>query len=102
MDKILTPAEQAEFKKAHDAALTADPTLATQEQDLHTQMDAARDAGGPPSDDLRAQMKAFREKMNAAMVKADPAVAPILAKLKAAHHHHDGGDGGPPPPPPSA
>jgi hypothetical protein len=100
-DKILTPAEKAELKKAHDAAIAADPTLGTEEQDLHSQMKAAREAGGPPSDDLKAQMKAFHEKMDEAMSKADPAVIPILAKLKAAHHHHDGGDG-PPPPPPSA
>jgi len=66
-------------------------------------MKAARESGEPPSDDLKAQMKAFRDKLDAAMVKADSAVAPILAKLKAAHHHPEGGDGGaPPPPPPSA
>jgi hypothetical protein len=99
MDKILTPDEQAELKKAHDAALAADPTLAAEDKSLHDQMKAAHDADTPPSDDLRAQMKAFRDKLDAAMIKADAAVAPILAKLKAAHHHHDGGDGPPPPPP---
>jgi hypothetical protein len=101
-DKILTPAEQAEMKKAHDAAIAADPTLATEEKDIHDQMKEARDSGEPPSDDLKAQMKAARDKMDAAMIKADPAVAPIIAKLKAAHHHHEGGDGPPPPPPPGA
>jgi hypothetical protein len=41
---------------------------------------------------------------DAAMIKADPAVAPILAKIKA-HHPHGapggpgGPDGGTPPPP---
>ena len=32
------------------------------------------------------------QKMHDAMVKADPNVEPILAKLEAGHHHH-----GPPP-----
>jgi Spy/CpxP family protein refolding chaperone len=89
--KFLTEAEKAEFKKAHDAALAADPTLAKEDAD----MKAAHDAGTPPD---KEAMKAFHEKMDAAMVKADPAVAPILAKIKA--HHH--GPGGPPPPPPDS
>jgi len=86
---FLTDAEKAELKKAHDAAITADPSLTTDED----AMKAAHQAGTPPTDDQKAQWKAFHEKMDAAMVAADPAVAPILAKIKA-HHHHDG----PPPP----
>jgi hypothetical protein len=93
----LTPDEKAEFKKAHDAALAADPTLGKDEEQMHADMKAAHEAGTPPTDEQKADMKAFREKMDAAMVKADPAVAPILAKMKA-HHHGPGGPGGPPPP----
>ena len=39
------------------------------------------------------------KKLDAAMIKADPKVAPIIAKLEAAHQHHEGPDGPPPPPP---
>ena len=88
--KFLTEAEKAELKKAHEAALAADPTLKTEEEALH----AAHKPGTPPTDDQKAQMHAFREKMDAAMIKADPAVEPILAKIKA-HHHGPGGPGGP-------
>lgn len=94
----LTDAEKQELKAAHDAAITADPTLGTDGKALMDQMKAAHESGQPPSDDLKAQMHAFREKMNAAMIKADPNVAPIIAKLEAAHKHHDG----PPPATPSA
>jgi hypothetical protein len=92
----LTEAEKQEMHKAHDAAVAADPSLGTQEKDLMDQMKAAHDAGGPPSEDLRDKMHAFRETMDAAMIKADPGVEPILAKIKA--HHPHGGPGGTPPP----
>jgi len=100
--KFLTEAEKAELKKAHDAAIAADPTLATEEKANFEAMKAAHDAGTPPTEDQKAQGKAFREKMDAAMLKADPAVAPVLEKIKA-HKPHGGpggpgGDGGTPPP----
>jgi hypothetical protein len=96
---FLTDAQKQELKAAHDAAIAANPTLGTQETDLMGQMKDARDSGSPPSDDLKAKMHAFRDTMNAAMIKADPNVAPILDEIKA---HHHGGAGGPPPPPPGA
>ena len=100
---FLTDAEKAELKKAHDAALAADPSLATEDKSIHEKMDADRESGNPPSDEDKAAFKAFHEKMDAAMVKADPAVAPILKKI-AEHHHRGGPDGagGPPPPPAGA
>jgi Spy/CpxP family protein refolding chaperone len=70
----LTKDEWTELKSAHDAALQANPDLATQEKALHQ------------------QMKDLQQKIHDAMVKADPKVEPILAKLEAGHHH------GPPPP----
>jgi len=97
---FLTDAEKQELHKAHDAAITADPALGTEEKDLMDQMKQAHESGNPPSDDLKAKMHAFHEKMDAAMIKADPAVEPILAKIKAHHHDHD--KGGPPPPAPAA
>lgn len=80
----LTPDERQELKSAHDAALQANPDLAAQEKQLREEMDA------------------LHKQIDAAMIKADPNVAPIIAKMQAAHHHHDGPDGGDgPPPPPS-
>jgi hypothetical protein len=67
----LTPEEHQELMNAHKAAMDANP-------------------------DLVAEQKALQDKINAAMIKADPKVEPILAKLEAAHKHHEG-DGGPKP-----
>ena len=67
----LTPEEQQELRAARKAAMDANP-------------------------DLAAEQKALQDKINAAMIKADPKVAPIIAKLEAAHQHHEG-DGGPKP-----
>jgi hypothetical protein len=100
--KFLTDAEKQEMHKAHDAAVAANPSLGTQEKDLMDQMKAAHESGQPPSDDLKAKMHAFRDTMDQAMIQADPAVAPIIAKIKAHHHGDHGGPGGPPPPPPAS
>ncbi len=75
---MLTREEMQELHQAHDAALQADPNLAAEDKEMKEKMDA------------------FRKKMDEAMIKADPNVAPILAKLQAAHQHHGGPDGPPP------
>lgn len=92
---FLTDAEKAELHKAHDAAIAADPSLATEEKANWDAMKAAHDSGTPPTEDQKAAFHAFRDKMDAAMIAADANVAPIIAKIKA---HHHGGPGGPPPP----
>jgi hypothetical protein len=97
---FLSDAEKQEMHKAHDAAIAANPSLGTEESSLKQQMEAAHESGEPPSDDLKEQMHAFHDKLDAAMIAADANVAPIIAKIKA-HHHGHGGPDGPPPPPPS-
>ncbi len=98
--KFLTPAEQAELKKAHDAVAASDPALVAKMKDVMGQMHDARESGEPPSDDLKQQADSLREQMDTEMVKDDPAVAPILAKIKAHHQERGGPGGGAPPPPP--
>jgi len=66
----LTPEEREELKNARQAAFQANP-------------------------DLLDQMKALQDKINAAMIKADPKVAPIIAKLEAAREQHRDGQGAP-------
>ena len=85
----LTPDEKAELLKARQDAFAADPDLKTEQDALR----ASHQPGTPPTPDDLSKMKAFHEELNAEMVKVDPEVAPILAKIKA--HHH--GPGGPPP-----
>ena len=67
---ILTPEDRQELMAARQEAMQANP-------------------------DLADQMKALQQKINAAMIKADPKVAPIIAKVEAARQNHEGG--GPPP-----
>ena len=92
---FLTDAQKQEWKAAREAAFAADPSLKTEADALK----AARESGTPPSDSDKANWKAFQEKLDAAMIKADPNVAPILDEIKA---HHHGGPGGPPPAPAGA
>ena len=94
---FLTEAERAELKKAHEAAIAADPSLKTEGESLR----ASHQPGTPPTDAEKAQFKAFQEKLDAAMIAADPDVAPIIAKIKAHHHDGPGGSGGTPPTPPA-
>ena len=91
---FLTDAQKAELKKDHDAVMAAHPDWATEEQSLR----AAHQPGTPPTEDEMNQMKALHDKVDAAMIALDPAVAPIIAEVKAhMHHGHHGGPGGPPP-----
>jgi hypothetical protein len=70
----LTQDERTELKTAHDDAIKANPDLAAEGKRLHT------------------EMMSYMKQMHDAMVKADPNVEPIMAKMGKGHHHH-----GPPP-----
>ena len=59
----LSPAERAQVKAAHDKAIQQDPSL---EQKMK---------------ETRQAMESARKEMHAAMIKADPSVEPILAKM---------------------
>jgi hypothetical protein len=69
---VLTADEKAELMKDHDAVLAANPDLKTQGDNLKTQSAALKAQGD-------------EQKLHAAMIALDPNVAPILAKLAAAH-----------------
>src|SRR5580698_608809 len=64
----ITPVEWQELRAAHAAALQANPDLTAE------------------SRKLAERMHAFEDKIDAAMVKADPTLAPIIAKIEAARH----------------
>jgi hypothetical protein len=64
----ISPEEWKELIAARSAAFKADPDLV---------------AG---SQSLSEKMRAFDEKLTAAMVKTDPTIAPILAKFEAMRH----------------
>jgi hypothetical protein len=87
---FLTDDQKQELKSAREAAFAADPSLKTEADALK----AAHEAGTPPSDTDKANWKAFQDKLNAAMIKADPGVKAIIDEINA---HHHSGSGGPPP-----
>jgi len=67
----LSQPEREKLKAAHQKAMQ-DPTV----QSAHEKMKAAR--------------REFRDSMNAAMLKADPSIQPILDKLPAHHRRSQG------------
>jgi hypothetical protein len=72
---FLTPEERDKVKAAHDKAIQQDPTLDQKMKEAHQVMENARKA------------------MHAAMIKADPSVEPILAKMMT-HHGGKNNEGG--------
>jgi Spy/CpxP family protein refolding chaperone len=86
----LTDAEKAQLKKAHDAAIAANPSLQTEGDSLKQQFEALK--GSSATEDqkkaLREQGRAYHEKLRAAELQIDPTLAPIFAKLETGHKHH--------------
>ncbi|MCE0521471.1 MAG: hypothetical protein LV480_00995 [Methylacidiphilales bacterium] len=86
---VLTADEKAQLKKAHEAALAANPALQTQQASLKQQFQSLKSQAGTTTpaqwQALRQQRLAFREQMNAAELSVDPTLAPVFAKLAAAN-----------------
>jgi hypothetical protein len=92
----LTPEQQAELKKDHDAVLAANPDLQKEEDDLKAKRETMSSATPEEQEALRTEMHDHMQKMHDAIVKLDPDAAPLLAKM---HHHGPppgGGQGGGP------
>ncbi len=90
---FLTNSEKAEMRAAAKAVAATNPALAAQLTDVIRQKKAARDAGQPLSDALKQQSTSLHAQMDAAMIKADPNVATILAKINVFYHRGQGGSG---------
>jgi Spy/CpxP family protein refolding chaperone len=93
---VLTAAEKAQLKTARDEAFATDPSLKADADSLKQQFESLKSAGDSATVDqkkaLHAQARDFHQKMQAAELKLDPTLAPVLAKLNAMHrhgHHHD-------------
>jgi len=66
-NNTLSPSEWQELRTARTAALKANPDLVTR------------------ASQLSEKMRQFQQKLNAAMVKTDPNIAPVLAKFAGNH-----------------
>ena len=92
-DSVLTADERAQLKAARDKAFATDPSLQTDQASLKQQFETLKGEGKGVATQaqwqaLHEQKHAFEVKLHAAEVAADGTVAPIIAKLEAAHHGH--------------
>ena len=91
---VLTAAERAQLKSAHNAALAANPSLKTAQDNVKQQFQALMaDKATATPDQWKAvheQAHAFRSNLRSAELLIDPTLAPIFAKIDAAKqsHHH--------------
>lgn len=83
----LTPEEQAKLEAARKKAAETDPSIKADMEALKQEREAMKSSGVKPTPEQRqammAKRKAIEEKSEAAMLKADPTIAPILEKVKA-------------------
>jgi hypothetical protein len=82
----LTPAERDQLSAARSKAIADNPNLESEGMDL-AQKGMALQGGTPTDADkqaFRTAAMAYGEEVRADMIKADPTIAPVLAKLKAA------------------
>jgi hypothetical protein len=86
---VLTADEKAHLDKVRTEALATNPDLKTEADSLKAQHQAMKAGGTAASTDdkqaFKVAKKAHEQKLQTAMLKIDPTVAPILAKIKAAH-----------------
>ena len=94
----LSEAERTQVKAAHDKAMQENPALQQNLDAARTAMEQARNAATgsfqSATETARASLDQAHKALNDAMVRIDPAVAPLLAKMKPAGMLRDG-KGGP-------
>lgn len=79
----LTRTEEKKFALARTKALAEDGALAAEELDIRGLRKKVQ-AGQISKGDALAKMRAHRDRMDAALLRAEPSVGPILNKMKAA------------------
>ena len=88
---ILDNDEMMQLVKARQQVLTANPDLLAEEKKLKALHEAAQKSNPPPTAEQRnadfAEWKQYQKTMRAAMLKVDPTLGPIFAKLDAARQH---------------
>jgi hypothetical protein len=100
---FLSEDDRSHLIRVHEQVLAANPDLKTEQDSLKTQWQDLKSKGdsATPEDRsaLRDSMTSHMKKMDAAMLKADPTVGPILEKIKAhmkERFHDHAGQGGAP------
>ena len=88
---LLDNDEMTQLQKARDQVLAAHPELKTEEEKLKTLHETVSKQNPPPSAEERnaafAEWKAYQKTMRAEMLKVDPTLKPLFAKLDNARKH---------------
>jgi hypothetical protein len=81
----LTPAEKTQLMDVRMKTMAANPDLQTEEMGLMQKGMALQSGGATDADKMafRGEVKAHADKVRAAMVKLDPTIEPVLAKIEA-------------------
>jgi len=93
-ESVLTAAEKTQLKTAYTAALAGNGTLQAEQASLKQQFETLKGDGSSATQAqwqaLHQQKETFHKNLKAAELLIDPTLAPIFAKLKAAHQgcHH--------------
>ncbi len=84
---FLSAGDREHLLRVRRQVLESNPDLRSEQEKLRQEMKSAKDGGSSAGVDdkkaLRSEFREHREKMNAAMVKADPTVQPILDQIEA-------------------
>ena len=88
---ILDNDEMMQLQKAREQVLGANPDLKAEEEKLKALHDSVQNQIPAPTADQRnamfAEWKSYQKTMRAAMLKIDPTLAPLFAKLDSARKH---------------
>jgi hypothetical protein len=88
---ILDNDEMMQLQKVREQVLGANPDLKAEEEKLKALHASAQAQNPPPTADQRnaafAEWKAYQTKVRAEMLKVDPTLSPIFAKLDSARKH---------------
>jgi hypothetical protein len=86
---FLSAEDRQHLMRVRRQVLESNPDLKSEQERLRQEIKSAKDGGsasganGEGKKALRGELRAHREKMNAAMIKADPTVQPILDEIEA-------------------
>lgn len=83
---FLTPEEKGKLEKAKTQALSTNAALKAQSDEFKKEREARKENKTKPTPDERKAMMekrmAFEQQLHAAMIQADPSVAPIITKVE--------------------
>ncbi|HEX4141889.1 MAG TPA: hypothetical protein VHY09_16185 [Candidatus Methylacidiphilales bacterium] len=84
---LLDNDEMTQLNHAREKVFEANPDLKSENEKLKTMHDSTSNPTPEQRDAAFAEWKAYQKQMRAAMLKVDPTLKPIFAKIDAARKH---------------